>query len=128
MNYKLCFWLSMPGLFMALATVYFIPTSVEWICWLAIFLFCGWMLSEKINAGYFVHGFVISLFNCVWVTAAHVILFDDYATHHSVEVEMMKSGPASPQAMMLVTGPVIGILSGLVQGIIAWAISKLRRR
>ena len=46
----------------------------------------------------------------MWITAAHVILFDSYVARHAKEVAMMASMPMadSPRLLMLLTGPVIG--------------------
>ena len=40
---------------------------------------------------------------------------------------MMKSLPISPRLMMVLTGPVVGVVSGLVLGLFAFVASKLVR-
>lgn len=130
MNWKLIFQLSLFGLAMAIGTVYFIPSSIEPFFWLAIFLFCAYVIAKKAPGKFFLHGFLVSLVNCVWVTSVHVILFKVYAENHGAEIESMSSMGASlsPRKMMLVFGPVIGILSGLVLGLFSFIASKIFRQ
>ena len=78
MNWKLIFLLSLFGLFMAVATVYFIPSNIEPFCWLAIFLFCAYMIARNTATSRFLHGLCLGLANCVWITAAHVSRHDDH--------------------------------------------------
>jgi hypothetical protein len=44
MDWKLIFGLSLFGLAMAIATVFVIPSNVEPIFWLAIFLVCAYLI------------------------------------------------------------------------------------
>jgi len=130
MKWKLIFNLSLFGLAMALATVYFIPSNIEPYCWLIIFIICAWQIAKKCNSRYFLHGFLVSLFNSVWITTAHILLFDKYIANHPSELEMLKKMPMpdSPGLMMLMTGPLIGIISGLVLGLFAFIASKIMKR
>ena len=58
--------------------------------------------------------FVNCLFglNKVWITSAHILLFDQHVARHVQEVAMMKSMPLpdSPRAMMALMGP-LSVLS-----------------
>ncbi|MFM7022909.1 MAG: hypothetical protein ACKOXB_08015 [Flavobacteriales bacterium] len=63
MNWKLVLLLSLFGLFMGLSTVYFIPSNVEPFFWLAIFLFCAFIITRKAEGKYFLHGLMVSLAN-----------------------------------------------------------------
>jgi len=47
MNKKLIFRLSIFGLAMAFATVYFIPSNIEPLCWLAIFILCAYLIAKN---------------------------------------------------------------------------------
>lgn len=130
MNTKLIFQLSLFGLAMAILTVYVIPSNVEPFFWLPIFILCAWFIAKKCEGRYFLHGFLTSLMNCVWIVAAHVLLFDAYAEHHAEEMQMMSSGPMAthPRLMMMITGPIIGVVSGLVLGLFSWIASKLVKK
>jgi lysylphosphatidylglycerol synthetase-like protein (DUF2156 family) len=126
MDWKLVFRLSLFGLAMAVATVFWIPTNIEPLFWLVIFLVCAYLIARSRRDKHFLHGMCVSLVNCVWITGAHVLLAGTYLARHPQEAEMMKSMPTSfsPRLLMAVTGPVVGVTSGLVLGLFAWATSK----
>ena len=130
MNTKLIFRLSLFGLAMAIATVYWIPSSQEPFIWLAIFIICAHFIARQCTGKYFLHGFYVSLANCVWITAVHVILFDKYIALHQDVLENMANMPMPehPRRMMLVVGPVIGVVSGLVLGLFAFIASKIIKK
>ena len=128
MNWKLIFLLSLFGLAMAIATVYVIPSTIEPFFWLVIFLVCAYLIAKHAPRRFFLHGLLTSMLNSVWITATHVLLFDQYAANHVAEVEMMEALPLGARTMMIITGPVIGIVSGCVLGLFAFIASKIVRR
>jgi len=130
MNAKLIFQLSLFGLAMGIATVYYIPSNIEPFCWLAIFILCAYLIAKNCSEKYFLNGLCVSLVNSVWITAAHIILFDKYIANHAKEAEMMTQMPVfiSPKLMMLIAGPVIGFISGIVLGLFALIASKIVKK
>lgn len=130
MNWKLIFQLSLFGLAMGIATVYFIPSKAEPLCWLFIFILCAYFIAKHCPEKYFLNGLCVSLLNSVWIMAAHVLLYDTYIQNHAEEAEMMSQMPlsVSPKLMMLVMGPVVGLVSGLVLGLFAVIASKIVKR
>jgi amino acid permease len=130
MNYRLIFQLSLYGLAMAVATVFWIPSSSEPVFWLLIFIVCAYFIALKSNGRYFLTGFLVSIVNCVWITAAHIIFFQTYLTNHPQEAEMMSRMPFhdSPRLMMLLTGPLVGIISGLILGLFSFLGSKILQK
>jgi hypothetical protein len=126
MNFNLIFKLSLFGLAMALGTVYVIPSSIEPLFWLVIFVTCAIIIAKRCAARHFLHGFLTSLVNCFWITSAHILLIESYLPRHPQEAAMMSNSPFhdSPRLMMLMTGPVIGIVSGLVLGLFALVASR----
>lgn len=130
MNWKLIFRLSLFGLAMAIATVYWIPQKAEPFFWLVIFIICAYLIAKRCSDKYFLHGFMVSIFNCVWIVALHLILYDTYmANHADMAAQMNEKMPGqNPRVMMLTIGPVIGIISGLVLGLFAWVASKLVKK
>src|SRR5437879_4188367 len=118
MNWKLIFSLSLFGLAMAVGTVFFIPSNVEPICWGVIFLICAFLIARARARGHFVHGLLVGIVNSVWVTAAHLIFFGHYLGNHPREAAMMERLPASisPKLLMVITGPVVGIITGVIIG------------
>jgi hypothetical protein len=127
MNWKLIFQLSLFGLAMAFATVFLIPPTIEPAFWLPIFLFCGYAIAKQTSTHRFQHGVLLGLVNCVWITSAHLIFFDHYVLRHPQEATMLQSAPAtiSPKLLMAVTGTLVGLISGIVIGVLAFAAAKL---
>ncbi len=130
MNWKLIFQLSLFGLAMALATISLISSAIEPIFWLLIFVACAFLIAKKAPGKYFLHGFLVSLVNCVWITAAHVAFYSTYLANHPEMAEMNAKMPLSdhPQLMMLLTGPVIGAVSGLILGLFSFIAGKLVKK
>lgn len=130
MNWKLVFTLSLFGLAMGSATVFVISSTVEPFFWLGIFVICAWAIAKYAPKRFFVHGLVVGLVNSVWVTASHVLMFDDYIYNHPKEHAMMASMPlpGSPKLMMALMGPIIGAVSGVVLGLFAIVARKLMGR
>ena len=126
-NTKLIFQLSLFGLAMGFATVYIIPSNVEPIFWIAIFVFCAIVIARQCHNRYFLHGFLVSMLNSVWITTIHIILFEDYVVNHSNELQMMEKFPLpySMRISMLMIGPVIGAISGIVLGLLCVIASKI---
>jgi len=122
--------LSLLGLLMGIATVFVIPSNVEPLCWLVIFAVSASVIAKRVAGKYFLHGLLVGIANSVWVTAAHVVLFDHYIANHPREAAMMTSMPlpGSPRLMMALVGPVIGIASGLLIGVLAMLVANLVSR
>jgi hypothetical protein len=130
MDWKSIFQLSLFGLAMAIATVFVIPPNVEPVCWLVIFLICAYAIARQRPRGRFVHGLVLGLANSVWITAAHILFFDRYIAGHAQEAAMLNSMPLAnaPRLMMAITGPLVGLVSGIVIGLLALGVGKLIKR
>ena len=130
MNWKVIFTLSLFGLGMAIATVSLIPSNIEFWFWPGIFIFCAYTIARRCNGAYFLHGFLVALLNCVWVTGAHMLFADTYLAYHKTEAAMMLNSPTgmSARAMMLIMGPAIGIVSGMVLGLFSFIAGKVVRK
>ena len=129
MNWKLILQLSLFGLVMGVATVFFIASSVEPFCWLVVFLVSAYAIAHGAPGRPFLHGVCVGLANCVWVTAAHILLADQYLARHAREAATMNSMPmpTHPRLMMALMGPLIGLVSGVVLGIFAVVATRLVR-
>jgi len=127
MNWKLVGLLSLFGLAMGIGTVFFIPSNVEPVCWLLIFLLCAYLIAKQAPGMHFLHGLLLGLANSVWITAAHILLFDQYLAGHAREAAMMNSMPLpnSPKLMMGIVGPIVGLISGVIIGLFAYVAGKL---
>lgn len=129
MNWKLILLLSIFGLAMGLATVFFIPSNIEPFFWLVIFIICSYLIAKFAPSKYFLHGLLVSIANSIWITAAHAGLFYSYIATHPEALQMTANLPQimadHPRRMIVVFGPVFGVVSGLVLGLFAWIASKI---
>lgn len=122
MNWKLIFGLSLFGFAMAFGTVFAISPRVEPLFWLVIFIVCAFLIARQAPLRSFLHGFLLGIVNSVWVTGAHVLFFNRYLAGHPQEAAMMASSHAAipPKLMMAIVGPLIGIVTGVVIGLLAY--------
>lgn len=127
MNWKLIFGLSLLGLAMAIATVFVIPSDIEPVFWLAIFLVCAFLIARKQPDRHFLHGLLVGIVNSVWVTGAHILFFSQYIASHPKEAAMMTTMPLPnhPRLMMACVGPIVGVISGLIIGLLAFVAGKI---
>lgn len=130
MNWKLIAQLSLFGLVMGIATVFVIPSTIEPFFWLVIMLVSAYYIATRTAGSYFLHGVATGVANSIWITACHVLLFSPYAARHAREMAMMTTMPlpTHPRLMMLLTGPVIGVVSGVVVGLLAMGAARLVKR
>jgi hypothetical protein len=130
MNWSLVFKLSLFGLAMAFATVFFITSNVEPFLWLVISVICAYIIAKNCTDNFFLHGFMVSIINSVWITLAHVGFYHTYIANHSKEAEMLSKMPSgwNPKVLMLITGPIVGVISGLIFGLFAFIASRLIKR
>lgn len=130
MNWSLILKLSLFGLAMGVATVFWIHSDVEPFFWLAIFLVCALILAKQAPGRLFLHGVALGLANCVWIVLCHVALAPAYMASHPQEVEMMSRMPLAthPRVMMAVVGPVVGLVSGIVIGLLSLAAAFIVRK
>jgi len=103
---------------MGIATVFVISSDIEPLCWLGIFVVCAYLIARQAAARPFLSGVCLGLANSVWITAAHILFMERYIASHAKEAAMMSSMPlsTSPRLMMALTGPFIGLVSGLIVG------------
>lgn len=129
MNWKLILQLSIFGLIMAIATISLIPEKAEPVFWLLIFVFCAWVIAKACPGKYFLHGFLVSLVNCIWIIVFHVLFYKTYMVNHPGIASMNKNMPVffiiHPRLAMAIAGPVIGIFSGIILGLFSFVASKI---
>ena len=128
MSSSLILKLSMFGLVMGVASVFWIPPNAEPFFWLPIFLICAYVIGRTAKKP-FLTGVLLGLANSVWITAAHILLSSEYLERHAREAAMMRTMPIpnSPRLMMAMMGPIIGLVSGVIIGLLALLASKLAK-
>jgi hypothetical protein len=131
-NWKLIFQLSIFGLAMAIATIAVIPEKTEPFFWLLIFIICAYVVAKNVSSRYFLHGFLISIINSIWITSAHILYAAKYLGNHPQMSSMNGQMPLIMQhhqrTSMAVLGLPFGALFGLVLGIFCLIASKMVRK
>ncbi|MBI3501922.1 MAG: hypothetical protein HY063_09015 [Bacteroidetes bacterium] len=130
MNWKLIFGCSLFGLAMAISTAFFLPGKIEMIFWLAIFLIVAYLVAKSAAGKFFLHGFLISLVNSVWVVSAHILFFKNYMELNPEmwQMQAQMPMPEHPRMMMAIMGPIIGVAFGIILGLFCWAASKMVKK
>ncbi len=130
MNWKLIIQLSLFGLAMGVATVFFLPSTIEPVFWVIIFIVSAYMIATRAPGRPFVHGLMVGIGNGIWITAVHVGLFEAYAARHASELAAMATVgmPTHPRMMMAVMGPITGVVSGCIIGLLAMLARRLVKR
>ena len=126
MNWKLIFALSLFGLAMAVASLFGLG-MLEPLLWLVIFIIYAWLIATRASGKYFLHGFLVSVVNSIWITAIHAAFFTIYAKNNP---QMVQGAPAgiNSRVLMIVMGPIVGAVFGLVAGLFAFVASKIVRK
>lgn len=125
MKWKLITQLSVFGLIMAFATLSLIETKMEPPFWFMTFVFSAFVIAKVAPGKYFLHGFMVAIFNCFWITLIHLLFYNSYAANHQ---DIMPMYGIHPRRMMLLSGPVFGILFGIILGLFALIASKIVKK
>jgi hypothetical protein len=132
MNWKIIFQLSVFGLIMAFGTVSLIPEMVEPAFWLVIFVVCAWVIAKACTRRYFLHGFLVSLVNCLWITIVHIIFRAAYTANHIHEASILLTMPPElrihPRFAMVVAALVFGVVFGLILGLFSFIASRIVKK
>ncbi len=131
-NWKLIFQLSLFGLAMSLATISLVPENLEFIFWIVIFIICAYIVAKQAPSKYFLHGFLISIFNGIWITIGHVFFAATYLANHPNVVKMNGSMPMimrqHQRSSMIIMGLPFGIIFGLILGLFCFIASKIVKK
>jgi hypothetical protein len=113
MNWKLIFLLSLPGLALSFATVYIIPNNIAIYLWIAVYVFCAFVMAKKNEATqkysskpYWSIVFVGYLMS-IWIGTVHYVFFDAYVSFQPKVLEQLKNSPEA-RWRLLVTNLVVG--------------------
>jgi small-conductance mechanosensitive channel len=127
MNWKLIFSLSMFGIAMAVAGLFGLTRHVEPLLWLAIFIFYAGWIAKHVPSKLFLHGFLVSVVNGVWIAIIHAAFHSTYLENNPEMLEDYQkfSQYMNPQTMMLIIGPCIGAITGVVAGLLAMIAGRI---
>ncbi len=132
MNWKLIFQLSLFGLIMAFATVSLIPTFLEPVFWVIIFVLSAYIIAKVCTQKYFLNGFMVAIVNCVWITAVHAIFCSAYIKAHPYMTPEKLGMPPSlythPREVLIIIAPGFGIGCAIVLGLFSFIAFKIVKK
>ena len=130
MNWNLIVRLSFFGFVMGGLTVSLVPSFIEPIFWVAIYVFCAYVIARRCSEKFFLNGFMVSMLNSAWITGFHVIFYNTYFNAHPEMDLLYASLPWSdyPRLGMIIFAPVFGLLFGTVLGLFSLIASKLIKK
>jgi hypothetical protein len=130
LKWRLIFELSLLGLLMGFATVWFIPFKSEIYFWLIIYIYSAYRIGNIHRGNYFLHGFLVSVLNGCWYALVHVFFYHEFIAFHPEELSLFQllSLEQSPKFATLVTGPLFGAGFGLLVGTLSMGAYLLRKK
>lgn len=130
MNWRLILLLSLFGVAMAVASLFGLTRGIEPLLWLLIFIFYAWCVAKKATGKYFLHGFLASVLNGIWISIVHAAFYSLYIRNNPEMLQSFSKLPPglSPRLMMLIIGPLVGAFFGVVAGLLAFVAAKILKR
>jgi hypothetical protein len=130
MNWKIIVLLSLFGVAVGVAGLFGLTGTPEFILWLIIFVLYAFIIVRKTQGKYFLHGFLVSLLNGLWIGIIHAAFFSTFAAHNAEAMASYDKLPQglSPRVVMLIAGPIIGAVTGLIAGLFAWLAGKIMKK
>jgi len=122
MNWKLILTLSLFGLAMAILSLFGLGIF-EFLLWLAIFVLYAVIIARRAPGKYFLHGFGERR-KQYFGSAIHATFFSMYVKNNPQMAQGTPPG-MNPRIMMIVAGPVVGAVMGVVAGLFAFIASKI---
>lgn len=130
MNWKLILLLSTFGVLMGIASLFGLTQGIEPLLWFLIFVLYAWWIAKDCARLHFLHGFLASVLNGIWISIIHSIFYTSYLKHNPDVVEKFKSLPPgiNLRVLMLVIGPIVGIVFGIVAGLFAYVGARILKK
>ncbi|PWT96282.1 MAG: hypothetical protein C5B55_00195 [Blastocatellia bacterium] len=130
MNWRLIFLLSTFGVLMAIASVFGMTRGIEPLLWLLIFVLYAWWIVKNCRRLYFLHAFMASVINGIWISIIHAAFFSTYTRHNPEVVEKFKTLPpgVNLRVLMLAIGPLLGAIFGVIAGLFAIVAARVAKK
>jgi len=126
MNWTIILLLSSFGLIMGLLSIKGYTQKIEPFLWLLFGIITALVLSKNTDNKTFLHALLIGLLWGVLNGIAQSVFFDQYlANNTNLQERFKQSTFMHPRYFVLLTGPVIGLITGLVLGGLALLFKKI---
>jgi hypothetical protein len=130
MNWRLIVTLSLLGIIFGIASVFGFTSGREWLAWLCIGIYSAWRFARRSREELFLHGFNLGILAGFFSSVIQALFISVYLSNNPRMVEALNALPQGlhPAAVVLIMGPIIGTVSGVVFGVLAVILGKLVRR
>lgn len=120
LNRKLILQLALFGIAMGSGTVFFVPSAVEPILWLIVFLLSAYFIARYCLRLRFLNGLIVGMLDSLLKTTVHMIFFSSYVARHSQEIAAIRqmTTSISPKQMIALSSPVWGLAFGIIVGLL----------
>lgn len=126
MNWKLIALLCSPGILMGILSIMGYTHKIELYLWICFAIATSLILARNTTDRLFVHALLIGI---IWglLNAICQMLFFDLYLHNNPHLQQAfaKSSSLPPRMMPLITGPVVGLVTGLVLAALSFLAKKL---
>jgi hypothetical protein len=130
MNWQLILGLSLLGVVVGLVSVFGFMGGQIWVLWLCVAAFCAWQFARKTRRYLFLHGFYLGIFVGVCASWVQAIFLPTYLSNNPRMAETLGNLPHNlhPSFLLLIMGPIVGTVSGIVIGLFAIIAGRISRR
>jgi hypothetical protein len=126
MDWKIMAILSIIGLVMGLLSVKGFTQKIEPVLWLLFSIAASLILSKNIGQKPFLHALLIGIAWGICNGVIQSVFFDTYlANNPSLQQNFQKQSFIRPRYLGLATGPIIGVITGLILGGLTLLLRKL---
>jgi lysylphosphatidylglycerol synthetase-like protein (DUF2156 family) len=127
MNWKIVLLLSLFGVVVGFAGVYGLSGPGELVLWIIVFLIYAIVIGKRLESDFFVHALMATILAGLWVGVIHAAFLGTYVAHNAELRAGRSMMPKSshPRLMMVMVGPFIGAVTGVVAGLMAAVAGKL---
>jgi hypothetical protein len=126
MDWKVIIILSAIGLIMGLLSVKGFTQKLEPFLWLLFGIATSLVLSKNIDHKTFLHGLLIGLAWGIINGLTQSVFFDTYITNNpSMQQNLQKTTFVQPRYFVLMTAPIVGLVTGLVLGGLSLLLKKV---
>lgn len=127
MNWQLILTLSLLGVVVGLVSVFGFMGRLIWLLWLCVGGFCAWQFARKTRRYLFLHGFYLGIFIGVCASWVQAIFLPTYLSNNPGMAETFNGLPhnLNPALVLLIMGPIVGTVSGVVIGLLAIIAGKV---
>lgn len=130
MNWPLILRLSLLSIAMGPASVLGLTRSYDWLMWLCVGVFCAWQFARKAHDELFLHGFYLGILDGIFNSTIEAVFVSTYLSNNPRMINALNAVPQGlhPALVVLIMGPIIGTVSGIIFGVLAVIAGKLVRQ